>query len=68
MIDRYARKWAREHKVLLIEDSQLPEGTTFLTAERHLHFAMGMDLQLMMFHLNLTPEDKWFLGELKIGI
>lgn len=67
MIDAYAQRWALEHNVSLVEDPKLPNGTTFLTADRHLHFATGMDLQVMMFHLNLTPEDKWFLGECKIG-
>jgi len=62
----YARYGARS--VPIIVDAYLIPQTAILTANGELHVGPNTDLEVLFFHMNMTPRDKRLLAAMKIGL
>jgi hypothetical protein len=54
--------------VPIITDTHLPTQTAILTANGELRVGPNTDLEVLFFHMNMTPRDKRLLAAMKIGL
>lgn len=64
----FIEKWARRRGYTLLLDESLPKDSAILDASHFLRYGPGTDLELMMFHFNLTAADRKWLKKAEIGV
>lgn len=64
----FIEKWARRRGYTLEEDKRLPKESAILDAGHVLRYGPGTDLELMMFHFNLTAGDRRWLRKARIAV
>ena len=58
----------QDTQVALVAVSSLPKDSAWLGHDQVLRFGVGSDLELIFFHMNMTPADKEFLAGVKIKL
>jgi len=69
-VEAYGMKCALHgtKRVLIVVDTCLATGSALLTANGELHVGPNTDLEVLFFHMNMTPRDKRLLAAMKIGL
>lgn len=68
MHSEHVERWARLRGFTLEEDLTLPPDSAVIAASGILRYGPGTDLDVMMFHMNLTKHDRAFLKNCKVAL